>query len=161
MWSVSYVHSVLMDAYSASSHNIKKEIVAWGMPPLHLRVRFTKQRHKLYLISMFVTFSFFCCCFGLFRAGRITIQFFDNRQNMFVSRAQFYFVICHILRLISTHVIIIYFFTNHQMFLKDTFSSNGQQSYFLVGRLATSTQFSLQQIQISNMQTRISKPPLK
>lgn len=70
-------------------------------------------RHKLYLISMFVRFSFFFCCFGLFRAGRITIQFLDNGQNIFVSRAQFYFVLCPILRLVSIHVIIIFFFTNH------------------------------------------------
>ena len=87
-------------------------------------------RHKLYLISMFVRFSFFCCGFGLFRAGRITIQFLANRQNMFVSRAQFYFVIFHISRLVSIHVIIIYFFTNHQIFLTDTISSNRKQSYF-------------------------------
>ena len=80
------------------------------MPPLHFRVRFTKQsvRHKLYLISMFVRFSFFFCC-GVFRAGRITIQFLDNGQNIFVSRAQYYFVLCPILRLVSIHVIIIFF----------------------------------------------------
>ena len=58
------------------------------------------------------------------------MQFLANRQNMFVSRAQFYFVIFHISRLVSIHVIIIYFFINHQIFLTDTISSNRKQSYF-------------------------------
>ena len=66
MWSVSYVHSVLMDAWF-TQHNKGNCSKRNASTSFQSQIYEIKRKRKLYLVSMFVGFFIYCCCFGLIR----------------------------------------------------------------------------------------------